>query len=363
MKINNNVPFVDLGIQYKFLNKDIQKAISEVCEKSIFVLGEQVEIFERDFAKYSGANYCIALANGTDALELSLLAMGISKGDRVIVPANTFAATAMAVVRVGAIPVFVDCDLDYYLIEAKNMDHYKAKAIIAVNLYGQIAPIEALRRYNPNMIIIEDAAQSHGGRYKKFGMGCISDIAATSFYPTKNLGCYGDGGAILTHSSIIAEKVRKLRNYGSIIKYHHDSIGFNSRLDEIQAAILNIKLKHLNHWNKSRVEAAKIYNKLLKNLVVSPKNMLNNYHVYHLYVIQVKQRDKVLNSLISNGIDARIHYPIPLHLQPAFSYLNYKIGDFPNVESIASHMISLPIFPEITLEQQKYVVSCLELAL
>ena len=349
------VPFTQV-LNTTEINNEITEAISSVIDSEIFIFGENVTLFEEEFAKYSNIKHCISVGNGTDALELSLRSCGIKAEDRVVVPTNSFAATALAAVRIGAIPIFVDCN-KYGLMDISMAAEQNASAFIPVHLYGQMAAVRDLRiMVGDDKIIIEDSAQSHGCYNEQYKLGEYSNVVATSFYPTKNLGCYGDGGAILTNNTNCATKLRGLRNYGSTTKYKHDEIGFNSRLDEIQAAILRIKLKYLDTFNDRRKSAAKIYDELLSGIVETPQTNNGNNHIYHLYVINVNNRDLCLDRLISSGIDARIHYPIPLHLQSAFSYLGYKKGDFRNAEFAANNMLSLPMFPAITFEQQKFVV-------
>lgn len=351
--MKNNIPFT--VIDNDEIKLEIQDAIKRVIYSNSFVLGDEVSSFEYNFAKFCNTKYCSGLASGTDALEIAIRAVGIGRGDKVAVPTNSFAATALAVVRVGATPVFVDCT-DDHLIDSASIAEDSINAIIPVHLYGKMCDIDNIRNtVGKKVSIIEDAAQSHGSFFNGKTMGNISDIAATSFYPTKNLGCYGDGGAILTNNEHINSEVKSLRNYGSSNKYYHEKIGFNSRLDEIQAAILNVKLKYLKSQNEKRKSAAKIYDNLLGELAPNNNNS-DDSHVYHLYVIQVKDRDNCINYLESNGISAKIHYPLPLHLQNAFSYLGYKVGDFPNSEKISKNIISLPMFPGITMEQQEKVV-------
>lgn len=351
--MNNIIPFT--LIDNKNIKSEIEDAIKIVINSGSFVLGEQVSTFESNFSKYCNTKYCAGVANGTDAIELALRAVGIMRGDSVGVPVNSFAATALSVIRIGAIPVFIDCNSDY-LVDISSIKDSTIKAVIPVHLYGKMCSISEIRdAVGRDVAIIEDAAQSHGCRLDGTTMGNLSDAAATSFYPTKNLGCYGDGGAVLTNYEHIHSEVKSLRNYGSSIKYYHQKIGFNSRLDEIQAAILNVKLKYLDAQNNDRKNAAKIYDRLLGNLAPE-RNAYEDNHVYHLYVIEIPKRDECIDYLENHGISAKVHYPVPLHLQDAFSSLGYKNGDFPKAEKISKNIISLPIFPGITIEQQEKVV-------
>ena len=351
-----NIPFFKLNYCKK-IQDEIKERTSKIIDSELFILGDSLIDFEKKYSEYSNIKYCIGVGNGTDALEIALRAAGISHGDRVVVPSNSFAATALAAIRLGAIPIFVDCD-ESGLMDIEAASKIDANAYIPVHLYGQLCDVRKLRSIlGSNKIIIEDAAQSHGAENINFKMGEYSDIVATSFYPTKNLGCFGDGGAVLTNSDLYFEKIKALRNYGSTQKYHHNTIGFNSRLDEIQAGILEIKLRYLDDQNNKRINAASIYNKLLTDFVQVPKVKDGNKHVYHLYVIETKKRDMCINFLKENGIDSRIHYPIPLHLQPAFSYLGYKPGDFLNSEILSKKILSLPIFTDITEEEQNFIAS------
>lgn len=350
---NKKIPFTK--ISNEVIDLKIKEKIDIILKKESYILGEEVLLFENNYSNYSGIKYCVGVGNGTDALELALRASGVSYGDRVVVPTNSFAATALAPIRIGAIPVFVDCD-KYGLMDIEQASKIDAKAYIPVHLYGQLCNVKKLREcVGNNKIIVEDAAQSHGAENDNYRSGEYSDIVATSFYPTKNLGCFGDGGAILTNSDFYFKKIKELRNYGSIEKYHHDAIGFNSRLDEIQAGILNIKLSYLNDQNNLRINAAKIYNNLLSSFIKIPEVNSGNKHVYHLYVIESEERDLCSKFLDKIGIETKIHYPIPLHLQPAFFYLGYRLGDFPNSEYLSKKILSIPMFPGINYNDQEFV--------
>ncbi len=361
------IPLVDLKTQYKVLRDEFMNAIEDVLANSAFILGKQVDDFEKSFAQFIGSTYAVGVASGTDALHLALRAVGISKGDEVITTANTFVATTLAVELAGGRPVLVDCDPETYLIDIKAAQKAitpKTRAIIPVHLYGQAVPmdeIEALAE-SANLSVIEDACQSHGAKYKDRTSGTFGKMAAFSFYPGKNLGAFGDGGAITTDDKDMYEELLGLRNYGSTRKYYHPKFGINSRLDGLQAAILSVKLKHLEEWNGRRVLAAKRYFKNLEGhaSIMLPKISKDSTHVYHLFVIQVDgDRDQILEEMAKKKIFCGIHYPIPIHLQDAYKYLGYKEGDFPHTESIAKKIISLPIFPEITNEQIDFVCQCL----
>jgi dTDP-4-amino-4,6-dideoxygalactose transaminase len=366
----SNVPLVDLASQHEEIQADFERELGELLKRGDFILGRDVEEFEKAYAGYSGARYCIGVANGTDAIELALRAVGVTAGDEVIVPANTFIATAMAVVRAGARPVIVDCDPIYGL-----MDSHAAiraigpltKAIIPVHLYGQICYSEPLvaAAQSAGVTIVADAAQAQGARRNGMGVGAYAAVSATSFYPGKNLGAYGDAGAVITDSSVIADKVAALRNYGSRIKYQHPEIGFNSRLDTLQAIVLRLKLSRLDDWNQRRRRAAEFYSELLADLPEAgvPKVQPGNEHVFHLYTVSVPGRDNVLERLRMAGIGAGVHYPIPVHLQKAFRYLGHFTGDFAVAEALAQTTLSLPLYPHITRVQQHQVVEALRFAL
>jgi dTDP-4-amino-4,6-dideoxygalactose transaminase len=358
------IPLVDLAAQHRDVARDVEDGLASVVRRGAFILGEEVEAFEREFAAFVGVRHCVGVANGTDALELALRAAGIGAGDRVIVPANTFVATAFAVVRAGATPVFADCDPVHHLIDPASLPP-EARAVVAVHLYGQMAPVEALVAALPGAIVIEDAAQAHGAT--RFGRqaGTIGVAAGTSFYPAKNLGAYGDGGALLTSSDTIAAEVRARRNYGGEVKYHHPEIGFNSRLDTLQAVVLRAKLKRLAAWNDARRAAARRYDELLASVpeVELPRTLAGNEHVWHLYTVRVRRRDDVLRKLQAAGIGAGVHYPTPLPFQGAFADLGHRRGEFPVSERAAAELLSLPMFPHITAEQQARVVEALRAAL
>lgn len=357
MKIN----FVDIQKQYQNYKEEIDEAIHGVLNKSNYILGDEVEKFEEEFANYCETKYCIGVASGTDALFLSLKTLGIGPGDEVITVPNTFIATVLAISMVGAKPVFTEMDSETYNIDVSKIEEKitsKTKAILPVHLYGQPADIDPIleiaKKYN--LFVIEDACQSHGAKYKGRRAGSLGDVAAFSFYPGKNLGAYGDGGAITINNEDLAEKIKILRNYGQKVKYHHLIKGFNSRLDTIQAAILRVKLKYLDEWNQKRRENAQKYNQLLSDLdIVLPKELENTESVYHLYVIQTEKRDKLLEYLTEKEISVGIHYPIPIHLQPAYKDLDYKEGDFPVTEEYCKKIVSLPMFPELTTENIKYI--------
>jgi dTDP-4-amino-4,6-dideoxygalactose transaminase len=345
---------------------EIEVGFSRVLERGSFILGEEVAEFERQFSEYCGVGHCIGVANGTDALELSLRGCRVRPGSEVILPANSYVATAEAVVRSGAEPVLVDCDPVYHLIDvdqAAEKIGSSTSALVPVHLYGQMAPVEKLRRIadREGVTIIEDAAQCHGSRRTGCPPGAVGHAAAVSFYPGKNLGACGDAGAVLTDDPALALRVRRARNHGGERRYEHVDLGFNSRMDTLQAVVLIAKLKRLERWNRQRREAALRYDELLSDIaaVQLPQTLEGNEHVWHLYVIRVprRDRDRVVDKLNSEGIGAAVHYPVPIHLLPAFSNLGHRRGEFPAAEAAANEIVSLPIFPGITPAQQERVVA------
>lgn len=365
------VKFVDLKRQNKEIEQEIFSAISKTIEKCDFILGENVNLFEKDFATFCNSKYSVGVSSGTDAIHLCLRALGIGEGDSVIVPVNTFIATALGVIYTGARVIFVDClekdfNLDISLVDKilkQKKDKLNIRAIIPVHLYGQCCDMEELisiaNKYEVK--IIEDACQAHGAKYKNKLAGSFGICAAFSFYPGKNLGCFGDGGAIVTNDKEVYEKILMLRNYGQKEKYKHLIVGFNSRLDTIQAAVLKVKLKYLKNWNDQRRQAANLYLEKLKNKdIILPYVNENSEHIWHLFVVRVKKRDELIKYLKMFGIETGIHYPVPLHLHPAFNFIGYKNGDFPVAEKLSNEILSLPMFPGITEEEIKYVVSKIE---
>lgn len=363
------VPFLDLKIQYKSIKDEIDPAIQNILDNTAFILGKAVSDFEAAFAKEHHVKHCIGVSSGTDGNHLALWVLGIKAGDEVIMPANTFIATAWGATLCGATPVFVDCEKDSYNIDPNKIEEAitsKTKAIVAVHLYGQPADMEPLREIAKkyNLFLVEDCAQAHFAEYKGKRVGGLSDCASFSFYPGKNLGAYGEGGAVTTNNDDIAAKVRMLRDHGAVQKYNHETLGHNYRMEGIQGAVLGVKLKHLDKWTEGRRRAAQKYNELLgsNSFITLPKEMNYAKHVYHLFVIQVneggsKVRDELAKYLNEKGISTGLHYPIPLHLQPCFKDLGYKRGDFPNTEKLAESGLSLPMFPELTDEQIEYVTN------
>lgn len=366
-----SIPLVDLSAQHAAVADEVTEGWREVLARTAFIGGPQVAAFEREYAEFIGVPHCVCVANGTDAIEIALRALGVRHGDECILQANTFIATAEAICRVGATPVLVDCaDDDTYLIDAKAVEAAvtsRTAAIIPVHLYGQAAPVEQvlpLARASGTWVV-EDAAQSQGARRNGVNAGALGDAAATSFYPGKNLGAYGDAGAVLTGSADAAARMRMIRDHGSPAKYQHEIIGVNSRLDTLQAVVLSAKLRRLAGWNTARRAAAARYDNLLSDCeaIVRPRTLEGNEHVWHLYTVRVPDRDRVLQELHAAGIGAGIHYPVPIHLTAAFAELGYPHGAFPVAERSARELLSLPLFPEITPEQQERVASALISAL
>lgn len=354
-----NVPFLDLQAQYQSLRSEVEPAMQKVLDTSAYILGPAVESFEKDFAAYCGAAHCIGLNSGTAALALLMQAHGIGAGDEVITVANTFFATAEAINEIGATPVLVDCEESTGLIDVSRIEAAitpKTKAIIPVHLYGQCADMDAINSIAKKhaLLVFEDACQAHGAMYKGKPAGGLADGAAFSFYPGKNLGAYGDGGATTTNDASIAETIRMLREHGSKVKYHHEIIGWNERMDGIQGAVLGVKLKHLNHWNTQRRAHAAAYKQALDGVATFMQEQSYGSPVYHLMVIRSSDRDALQSHLKAAGIQTGIHYPIPLHLQPAYNG-RWKKGDFPAAERLADEILSLPMFPELTSEQIAYV--------
>ncbi|HUS50744.1 MAG TPA: DegT/DnrJ/EryC1/StrS family aminotransferase [Candidatus Paceibacterota bacterium] len=354
------VPFLDLKTQYNSIKDKINKEINWVLDNTSFILGDKVKEFEKNFASYCNKKYAIAVNSGTSALHLALLAHGIKQEDEVITVPNTFIATAEAISYTGAKPVFVDINKETFNIDVSKIEQAitkKTKAIVPVHLYGQSADmnpiIEIAKKHN--LILIEDCAQAHGVEYKGKRVP-VSDTGCFSFYPGKNLGAYGEGGAVLTDDGEIAEKIKILRDHGQKEKHHHKYIGYNYRMDGFQGAVLNVKLRYLDEWIKKRREKAKLYNQLLSGVVETPREADYTNHIYHLYVIKIKEREKLAEYLKSKEIDTGMHYPIPIPLQEAYSYLGYKLGDFPITEQVVNEILSLPIYPELTEEQITYVV-------
>ena len=359
------IKFVDLKAQYNSIKEGIDDAIQEVLDSTTFILGEQLKNFEKEFADFCSAKYCAGLNSGTSALHLALVAKGIGKGDEVVTTPNTYFATCEAISYTGAIPKLVDIEQDTFNMDPKKLEKAitpKTKAIIPVDLYGQPAEIKQIMEIakKNNIIVIEDACQAHGAEhYNK--MVPFADIGCFSFYPAKNLGAYGEGGCIVTNDKEADEAARAYRDHGQVKRHVHKYIGYNYRLEEMQAAILRVKLKHLEGWINARRKIASAYNELMKDCDAAiPAEKNYNRHVYHLYVIKVKNRQRLIEHLNSKGIQTAIHYPTPIHLQEAYSFLNYRKGSFPVAEKCVEEILSLPIYPELKEEEISIVAKSIK---
>lgn len=360
------IPFVDLAAQYASIETEVNAAIANVLRRTDFILGQDVERFEEEFAAYCGVKFAVGVDSGLSALELLLRAYAIGPGDEVITAANTFIATALAISSVGATPVLVDIDPETYMMDIAQLEAAitpRTAAIMPVHLYGHVAdmaPIMAIAdRYG--LIVLEDASQAHGARYHDARVGSLGHAAAFSLYPAKNLGAYGDAGIIVTNDARIVETVRLLRNYGSTKKYHHEVQGSNRRLDTLHAAILRVKLRQLDQWNLARWGHAQRYTELLTDQgVICPQEAAHTVPVYHLYVIRVADRDGLQAHLRAKGISTVIHYPVPIHLQPAYASLGYQQGAFPVTEKFAGEMLSLPLYAELPTDSVAYVAAAVK---
>jgi len=355
------IPFVDLKAQYLSIKEEIDDAIQNVIVNSSFIGGEYVKLFEQNFAKYIGSRHCIGVGNGTDALSIALKGLGIKAGDEVITAANTFIATSEAITLTGAHAVFVDCDPVTYNIDVNKIEEQiteRTKVIIPVHLYGQPANMDDISRIAKKygLFIIEDAAQAHGADYKGRRTGTFGDCACFSFFPGKNLGAYGDGGAIVTNNDDFAKTMRMYANHGRLDKFGHEFEGTNSRLDGLQAAILDVKLKYLDLWNERRLEIAEEYSKGLSGIAVTPTVLPDIKPVYHLYVIRIKGRDRLKEQMEKNGISTGIHYPVPLPYLKAYAYRGYRPEDFPVSYGYKDEILSLPIHGNMTDEHVEYVI-------
>jgi dTDP-4-amino-4,6-dideoxygalactose transaminase len=359
------VRFVDLGAMHAQIAEDVARGFQDVLSSGAFVGGPDVRAFEDEFAAYSGRQHCVGVGNGTDAIEMVLRAAGIGAGDEVIVPANTFIATVEAVVRAGATPVLVDVDEKFLLIDPAAVSAAigpRTAAIVPVHLYGQLAPMNEIQEIarDHHLAVLEDAAQAQGATQDGGGIGTGSLAAATSFYPGKNLGAYGDAGGVVCDDPALAQRIRRIGNHGGTAKYQHDEFGFNSRLDTLQAVVLRAKLRHLDTWNAQRRAAADRYTGALAATTIgTPSVAPGNEHVWHLYIVRVHRRDAVLDRLGEQGIGVGIHYPAPVHLTGAFANLGYPAGAFPIAEQVAAEMLSLPMHPGLDPEQQRIVVEAL----
>jgi dTDP-4-amino-4,6-dideoxygalactose transaminase len=357
------VPFLHLKSEYAQLRDEVLAALDRVCQKSAFILGEEVEEFEREFAAYCGVKHCVALSTGTAALHLGLLAVGVQPGDEVITSPNTFLATAEAITYCGAHPVFADIDPATANLDPRRLGRVitpRTRAILPIHLYGRPADMDAIRSIaEPRKIrVLEDAAQAHGTRYRGRRAGALAEAAAFSFYPTKNLGAYGEGGALTTNDEQIAKFVRAARSHGQTARYEHEFVGYNYRMHGFQGAVLRIKLRRLDEWNARRREIAAEYRRVLSGARLDmPVDDPRDECVYHQFVVYVKNCNAVIAKLAERGIETAVHYPRPLHLQPAYSSLGYPPGTFPHSEQACEHVLSLPIFLGMTAEQVSYVAS------
>lgn len=366
-KIELSVPFVDLTEQYALLKDEIDAAIAPIFSAADFVLGRPVQEFERSFAAYCGSRFCISVHSGTAALHLALLALDVGPGDEVITATNSFIATAEAISFCGATPRLVDVDPHTYNLDPAQVEmaiNKHTKALLPVHLYGQPADMHAVLDIakQHGLSVVEDACQAHGALYKGAKVGSLGDIGCFSFYPGKNLGTAGDGGAIVTNDESLARKMRLLRNHGSEERYKHEIIGHNFRLDNLQAAILSVKLKYLDEWNQKRQRLAASYTAQLKSIpgVITPRVSQDSSHIFHLYVVQVEDRAKLQAAFAAQGVGSGIHYPVPIHLQQAYKQLDLGPGSFPTSEALMNKILSLPIFPELKDEQQKKVIDIVQ---
>lgn len=357
-----NVPFLDLKAQLPFIRTEIEGRFARIIDNTAFVCGKETKEFEETFSQLHEAKNTVGLSSGTDGNHMALICCEIGAGDEVILPANTFIATAEAISYTGATPVFVDVDADTFNIDVNKIEERitpRTRAINPVHLYGQPADLDPILDIakEHSLLVIQDAAQAHLAEYKGRRVGGIGDLASWSFYPGKNLGAWGEAGALTTNNDEIHHKARILRDHGSGKKYYHDYVGFNYRMSEFQAAVLNTKMRHIERWTEQRRANARIYNANLAGIegVKIPSEMEDVRHVYHLYVIRTENRDDMLEFLRENGIGVGLHYPIPLHLTQAYAHLGYSIGDFPVAEQLANEILSLPMYPELTEEHINFV--------
>lgn len=359
------IPFLDLKRQYQSIKTEVFARFEEVCENTAFSGGKYVEEFEKHFANYCQTQFALGVDNGTSALHLAMLALGIEQGDEVIVPANTFIATAWGVSYCNATPVFVDCTADTWEIDASKIEEKitpKTKAIAGVHLYGQPFDIDAVKTIceKHNLFLIEDAAQAHGAYYKGKRVGGFGEMACFSFYPGKNLGAYGEAGGITTNNEKYYKHIQSLRNHGSVVRYYHDEIGYNMRMGGLEAVSLSVKLKYLDAWNNRRKEIAKRYQTEIKNSAIRMQHQPEFADsVYHLFVVTTEKRDDLMKYLNEKGIFPGLHYPVPCHLQKAYAHLGYQKGDCPNAEYLAEHCLTLPMFAELTDEEVSYIIEVL----
>jgi len=360
------VPLVDLTAQFQPIKQEVLQTIEDVLDSMHLFLGPNTQAFEEEFAGYCGTRSCVTVANGTDALHLALRAAGVGPGDEVITVAHTFFASTEAIVMAGATPVYVDIDPRTYLIDVDQIEariSSRTKAIMPVHLYGQMADMDAIMAIaaRHDLVVIEDAAQAHGAEYKSRKAGSIGQLGCFSFYYSKNLGAYGESGAVVTSDPELARRLRLLRDHGSEHRYHHAEYGFNSRMDEIQAAVLRIKLRYLDTWNAQRRERAATYDRLLATANVGlPVTGADRSHIYYVYVIRSPDREALQRRLTEREIGTGIHFPIPVHLQPATRGLGYRVGDLPHTEQAANEVLSIPIYAELAEAQLEWVAACVK---
>lgn len=377
--VNMNIPFLDLKAQYQSIRDEVNPAIQQVLDNTAYVLGKPVSDFEKAFAEAHQVKHCVGVSSGTDGNHLALWTLDIKPGDEVLIPANTFIATAWGATLCGAVPVFVDCEQDSYNLDPSKIGSSitaKTKAIVVVHLYGQPANMDKIgdelringfelkdkgiyvdSKTGQKIYVVEDCAQAHISEFKGTRVGGLGITSSFSFYPGKNLGAYGEAGAFVTNDDTLAKKAKMFRDHGALQKYNHETFGHNYRMEGIQGAVLGVKLNHLPMWTEKRRAVAAKYKALLKNVgdIVLPKEMPYAKHVYHLFVVQTAKRHDLQNFLQQQGVSTGLHYPLPLHLQPCFSCFGYKLGDFPNAEHLADNCLSLPMYPEMTDEQIGYV--------
>lgn len=363
----NKISFLDLAPQHSIIKDEMTQAFESVYDSNWFVMGQKVTAFEQEYSHFNQTRYTVGVSNGLDALFLALKALEIGAGDEVIIPSNTYIASALAVSYVGATPIFVEPDTLTYTINPVLIEKAitaKTKAIMPVHLYGQACEMDKIMAIakHYNLKVIEDNAQAHGATFNGKLTGSWGDASGTSFYPGKNLGALGDAGAVTSNDALLAEKIKVLRNYGSKVKYHNEVIGHNMRLDELQAAFLSVKLRYLNQWTAQRQQIATWYDEALRGIdnVILPYTHKDATHSYHLYVIRISKRDALQNYLTARGIGTLIHYPIPPHLQGAYRYLGYTRGDFPIAEELANTSLSIPMWPGMTREQCFQVASVIK---
>jgi dTDP-4-amino-4,6-dideoxygalactose transaminase len=347
------IPQVDLTRQYAAIKKEVDAAIQQTLHHGAFASSDSVRLFEEEFARYCGVKYCVCVNSGTSALHLAMIAAGVRPGDEVITVPFTFIATAWAISYVGARPVFVDIEPRGYCLDVEQLAGAigpKTRAILPVHLYGQMADLDPVRElcHRNGLLLVEDAAQAHGAEYRGKRAGACGNLGCFSFYPTKNLGAYGEGGGVTTNDEGLATRIRRLRDHAQISKYRHEELGYNYRMDEMQGAILRVKLRHLDRWNAVRRQKASYYQKRLADeLLVLPFELPERRHVWHQFVVRSRHRDRLRDQLSKAQIGTGLHYPVPLHLQPVYSDLGYRAGDFPVAETVASECLSLPMFSEL----------------